>query len=180
MGCGEVVESSKADITESSILESLDGNKDDLISYGSVSEQRFYVVNGQEESAVTRLNGKHLDSSKVIFKINNKDILLEISPMEKLDFKQNYKEGDFGTVKNAICASRTDAGTCINFESVSTGEFTGSMKVPKGGLSWCEKEKNVECDWIAVSYSGQTWKQKDCKGDSNGIRMLRVCFNNNS
>jgi len=179
VACGEVTESANIGV-EGTISESLEGQTEDIISYGSISENKFYVSEGQQELAISRLKGELLDSTMVVFEVNNKKVQLRITPMAKLDVNQKIKVGDFGTLKNRVCHALTNEGKCINMVSIATGKFIFSMKIPKGGLSYCKKQTNETCDWVIVMYKGTTWTKKNCKGNPAGNKMVRICYDNNS
>lgn len=179
IACGEVAESMNMAVS-GSILESLDGKKEDLMSYGSISEKAFYVSEDDQKLAISRLKGELIDSATVVFKVDNEKIKFRIAPMVTLDFNKNLKAGDFGTHKNMVCTALTNVGGCVNMDDTITGKFMFSMKIPKGGLSYCAPQANERCDFVWVKYTGATWNKKDCKGNPAGNQLLRICYDNNS
>ena len=162
------------------ISESVDGQLEDIMSYGSISEGAFYVAEDQRELAISRLKGELLDSTTVTFVRNDKPVNLTIKPMALLDVNQMVKDGDFGTLKNYVCHALTNEGNCVNMYDVDTGKFVFSMKIPKGGLSYCKQQTSETCDWEIKTYKGRTWSKKNCKGKAAGNQLIRICFDNNS
>ncbi len=165
---------------EGTILESIEGNMEDLLSFGDPLEKTFYVAEGQEEAAIARFKGELIDTQTVVLNINDQQQEYTLMPMSKLNFNAKLKEGQYGTFKNYVCDAVLTEGKCVNLRSTSTGKFVCSIKIPEGGLSYCRKEKNEECDWIMVKFTGQTWKQRNCKGARAGNKLIRVCYNNNT
>ncbi len=177
VSCGEVTQSAKIDAA-GTIAES--GNTEDLISYGSISEKKFYVSPEKQKYAISRLKGELLDSTTVVFVLNKQKVNFQITPLEKLDFNKEVKEGDYGTWENQVCVQITTEGQCVDMSDRTTGNFLFSMKIPKGGLSYCEARQNETCDWVWVLYKGQTWLKSGCKGNPAGNQLIRVCYDNHS
>lgn len=177
VSCGEVTQNVKIEVPGT--LAEL-GNTEDLISFGSISEKKFYVSQEKQEYAIARFNGELLDSTTVAFVFEKQKVKFEITPITKLDFNRKVKEGDYGTWENSVCKQLTTEGQCVDMSDRTTGNFLFSMKIPKGGLSYCEAQKNETCDWVWVLYKGQTWLKSGCKGNPAGNQLIRVCYDNNS
>ncbi|TXN37720.1 hypothetical protein FVB32_05375 [Flagellimonas hymeniacidonis] len=177
VSCGEVTKSVKIDVP-GTLAES--GNSEDLISFGSISEKKFYVSQEKQEYAISRLNGELLDSTSVVFVFDKQKMKFKIEPMGKLDFNRELEAGDYGTWENMVCSQFTTEGQCINMDDEASGKFLFSMKVPKGGFSYCKSQKNETCDWVWVLFNEATWLKEDCKGNPAGNQLVRVCYDNNS